>query len=429
MRFKIIFILSLLLFSIKVYAQIDTMAIDRQRLAFEEKLSIKMLTPLDSIRSTEFELEKETAKSKNFFRKIYQYFQQANVDKAYRKKIDFSIIGGPHYSSATGFSVGLMSAGVYKTDLTDPLLQPSVMSIYGDISTTGFYLLGLRGYHLFPKRKHRVDYSAYLFSFPSEFWGAGYENGMGMNPDLQGGQYKRKNYQLKVDYMYNVIKGLNVGANISFEYVEGIDWDENALALLATFDNPQHSFYTSGVGVFLMYDTRNVITNPSKGIYTKLTYSHYPELLGNSPTAVFSSTELEFRAYHSLWKGAILAYDFHAVLNTGDTPWTSYFNMGGTTRMRGYYEGRFRDNNGIEAQIEYRQKVWKRIGVTGWIGAGNVFSSLDTFKWEETLPNWGVGLRWEFKKDINLRLDYGWGAIDANGNRISSIIFNINEAF
>ena len=429
MKLKIIFFAVIFLFSSVVNAQEDTTSIGKQRREFEERIGTKMLTPLDSVSETQFEVEAEKIRSKNFFSKIYQYFQQANEDKTYRKKIDFSIIGGPHYSDATGFSIGLMSAGVYKTDPTDPLLQPSVVSIYGDISTTGFYLLGVRGFHLFPKRKHRLDYSTYLFSFPSGFWGAGYENGMGMDPNLQAGSYKRKNYAARVDYSYNLIKGLNIGANYSLEYIEGVDWDKNAEILLNTFDNPQKAFFSSGVGAFLMYDTRDFITSPSKGIYTRFNYSIFPQFLGNQASATFNMIEFEFRAYHKLWEGAMMAYDFHAVLTNGNTPWTNYFNMGGTTRMRGYYEGQFRDRNGIETQIEYRQKVWSRIGVVGWVGAGNVFSSFDKYKWSETLPNYGVGLRWEFKKNINLRLDYGWGVVEASGKRVSSIIFNINEAF
>ena len=40
------------------------------------------------------------------------------------------------------------------------------------------------------------------------------------------------------------------------------------------------------------------------------------------------------------------------------------------------------------------------------------------------LPNVGVGYRWEFKKDVNVRLDVGMGKSGQWG-----FIFNINEAF
>ncbi len=72
--------------------------------------------------------------------------------------------------------------------------------------------------------------------------------------------------------------------------------------------------------------------------------------------------------------------------------------MGGSQRMRGYYQGRYTDNDMITFQVELRQRIWRRIGCTVWGGAGNVFNSLDRFDWSETLPNYGVGLRWELKK-------------------------------
>lgn len=62
--------------------------------------------------------------------------------KRKNKKFDFSVIGGPHYSSDTKFGIGLVAAGLYRTDLNDTILPPSNVSLYGDVSTVGFYLLG-----------------------------------------------------------------------------------------------------------------------------------------------------------------------------------------------------------------------------------------------------------------------------------------------
>ena len=38
-------------------------------------------------------------------------------------------------------------------------------------------------------------------------------------------------------------------------------------------------------------------------------------------------------------------------------------------------------------------------------------------------PNYGAGLRWELKKRVNVRLDYGFG------KKTSGFLLNINEAF
>jgi hypothetical protein len=105
-----------------------------------------------------------------------------------------------------------------------------------------------------------------------------------------------------------------------------------------------------------------------------------------------------------------------------------YALLGSNYRMRGYYEGRFSDLNMVTFQVELRQRVWRRLGVVVWGGAGNVFHSFDSFEWRQTLPNYGVGLRWELTKGINARIDYGLGGM-VNGRLINGLVMSINEAF
>ena len=59
-----------------------------------------------------------------------------------------------------------------------------------------------------------------------------------------------------------------------------------------------------------------------------------------------------------------------------------------------------------------------------WAGLGTVFGKFSQLRAYKLLPNAGIGYRWEFKKDVNVRLDYGFGKGGQNG-----FIFNINEAF
>ena len=97
--------------------------------------------------------------------------------------------------------------------------------------------------------------------------------------------------------------------------------------------------------------------------------------------------------------------------------------LGGSYQMRGYYEGQYRDNDLIQTQVELRQHIYNRHGIALWGGAGNVLPKFKYFKWKETLPTYGIGYRWEFKKRVNVRLDYGFG----KGQ--SAFYFNIDEAF
>ena len=134
-------------------------------------------------------------------------------------------------------------------------------------------------------------------------------------------------------------------------------------------------------------------------------------------------TDLTVATYKKAWKGAIIAGEFHSQLNFQDVPWPMLACVGGPNRMRGYFEGRYRDKCIVEAQVELRQHIRRRNGITVWVGAANVFPEFEQIRWKKTLFNGGFGYRWAFKENVNVRLDLGF---TKNG---FGFAFNINEAF
>lgn len=348
----------------------------------------------------------------NLFHRIYRYLQQSNEVRN-DKKFDFSIIGGPHFSRDTKLGLGIVASGLYRLDRTDPALSPSNISLYGDITTTGFYLLGIDGNTIFPRDLYRLDVNMYFFSFLSQYWGIGYENGKRNDGYTR---YKRKEMQIKLDFYRKIAPNTFIGITGMYRRVNGKDFKD-----IRFLEGERNKVSSLGGGVILTYDSQDFIPNPYKGTYAKIEHTFFPKFPGNGYS--FQRTDLQIRHYDRLWKGAVLAYDFSGTFNSGNIPWSMVALLGGPYRMRGYYEGQYRDNNLIEAQIELRQKVYKRHGVVVWGGAGNVFPKFNKFRWRETLPSYGFGYRWEFKNRVNIRLDYGIG----KGQ--SSFYFNINEAF
>lgn len=358
-------------------------------------------TPVDSV-----------MKKRTFFRRFADYFVNANKPHP-NKKFDFSIIGGPQYSSTTSLGIGLVAAGVYRMDQHDTITQPSVMSVYGNVSITGFYLLGVRGTNIFPGDKYRLLYNLYFFSFPSNFWGWGYHDGA--NKDNKS-TYLRLQNQVKLDFLFRLSHNLYLGPMVSFDYVSGRNFSKPEL-----LHGQEKTTLTTGVGASISYDTRDLITNAYKGIYLKFEQGIYPSFMGNK--YAFYMTDVIVDWYKKIWKGGVIAVDFHSKFNYGDVPWTMMSRLGGVARMRGYYEGQYRDNNITELQVELRQHIWRRNGIAVWAGAANVYKDFKTFNFKQTLPNYGIGYRWEFKKRVNVRLDLGFG----KGS--TGFMFNINEAF
>ena len=355
----------------------------------------------------------DTIRRHGFITRLLDYFNDANKEKK-DKRFDFSIIGGPHYSTDTKLGLGLVAAGLYRSDPNDTLQPPSNVSLFGDVSTVGFYMLGVSGTHIFPGDRQRIDYTTYFYSFPCYYWGMGYD--MGNNNDNKS-EMKDWQAQMKASWLFATANDLFIGPTIAFDYIHGSRIERPEL-----LNGQRATTYNIGAGFTLLYDTRDNLTAPKRGVYLSLQQLFRPRFLGNK--YAFSTTDLRTSGYIPLWKGATLAADFRTLLNFGNPSWAMMALLGDSYSMRGYYEGRYRDKHKIETQIELRQHVWRRNGIVLWAGAGTVFPKFSEMRMSHVLPNYGVGYRWEFKKNVNVRLDYGFGKAGQ-----SSFIFNINEAF
>lgn len=353
------------------------------------------------------------AKKKSLITRFLDYFNDANKNKKH-KKFDFSIIGGPHYSTDTKLGLGLVAAGLYLTNPNDTILPPSNVSLFSDVSTVGFYMLGIRGTHIFPQDKYRADYTVYFYSFPCDYWGMGYDMG---NDDSNKSEMKRWQARIKGSFLFHLGSNFYIGPMVSYDYVIGKNVERPEL-----LNGMDRHTWNLGAGFSAVYDSRDVLTYPHQGLYINLTQCFRPRFMGND--YAFSTTELQVDAYQKVWKGAILAEDFRTMLNFGNPSWGMMALLGNSNSMRGYYEGRYRDKHKMEAQVELRQHIWKRNSLTVWVGAGTVFSKFSNIRSRHILPNYGLGYRWEFKKNVNVRLDYGFGKAGQSG-----FLFSINEAF
>lgn len=354
-----------------------------------------------------------TESKRNFFQRFIDYFGNANKERP-DKKFDVSFIGGPFYNSALGVGIGVVGSGLYRIKGCDSSLQPSNVSLFGSVSTTGFYMVGLRGNNIFPEERFRINYTMNFYSMPSYYWGIGYD--MGDNDDNRI-KMDRWQAEVKGEFMARVAKNLYAGVLLSWDYIRGGGVEPQEMHLFNGMDLVTRNY---GMGVTVQYDSRDFINNASRGIYVCVNQMFRPRWLWNDYD--FITTEFIASVYKQVWKGGLIAGDLRGKFNFGDPSWAMMSKLGGNTAMRGYYEGRYRDRHYMAAQVELRQHIWHRIGAVVWVGAGNVFHDRHSFK--HILPNYGIGYRWEFKKRVNVRLDVGFGKPGQY-----SFMFNINEAF
>ena len=248
-----------------------------QRITRALSLCILLFIPFHGIMAenlvTRDSLNNTTDTLKNgFFHRFYRYFQQSNKVKE-EKKFDFSVIGGPHFSSDTKLGLGVVASGLYRIDREDKSISPSNISLYGDITTTGFYLLGIRGNTIFPKDRFRANINMYFFSFPSQYWGIGYDNAKDENHSTN---YKRLEQQVKVEFLYRLAQNLYAGANLMFRNVSVKDFDD-----ISFLNGEKKNVASFGPGLVISYDSRDFIPNPSKGFFAQFEQQFFPEFLGN----------------------------------------------------------------------------------------------------------------------------------------------------
>lgn len=343
---------------------------------------------------------------------------RGNVDRTHEKKFDVSFAVTPSYTREAGFGIGGALTGLYRLNRMDSVMPPSDVFMSINASLNGFFVLTFKGNNLFTDRRSRLSYKVELYRKRLDFWGINSEE-TAYNPKSR---YDRRQIDFQGEYIYKVSRNFYAGLRLRSDYTDARNM-LNPEYLLG--ERPQ--YYVTGVGLSLEFDTRDDLLTPTRGLHIAYKPMFFWKALGSAP-ASFINHSFIINTYIRLWKGAVLAYDFYASFNSSHTPWTMREMVASDgIRMRGYYMGSFMDNSQIASQLEYRQNIYKRIGIAVWGGAATLFASPKEFRKEdikpEWLPNYGIGLRFEFKHNVNARIDYGFG------KGTSGILFAIGEAF
>lgn len=351
---------------------------------------------------------------KGILRPIYwlrDYFQSAN--KKENRPFDCSILFGPSYKATTSLTIGGGLTGLYKWDRSDPNLQRSNVNVFFTASIKGMLKMSVSGRNFMKGDRNRIDYDFYIMNMPTDFWGLGYN--YGVNNQNKGG-YDQLKISFQPNFLHNFGNNFFAGLGLRFQHIHSFDFTHPHF--LGSFDK---DITSTGAGLVFQYDSRDFTLNAKRGNYLRLEQIFFPKGVNQYD---FNSTNITYSAYRQMWKGGVVAMDLHAQFNYGsNVPWTMYAMVGQNGRMRGYYEGRYRDRNILEGQVELRQHLVKRFGFVVWAGAANVFRNVDHIYMNQVLPNYGLGLRWEFKKNVNIRFDFGF-----TKNK-PGIEFGMGEAF
>lgn len=373
--------------------------------------------PIEGMEKTETVVADTAVVKENtsFLKSWWNSLIHGNVDRTFEKPMDITFALSPYYSQESSFGLGGQLSGLFRFDRTDSLLHVSDISLSGGASVNGTYSIGIQGNAHFDHNQ-RLSYKIGFQHQKRDFWGTTFD-ACSANPAIDN---EIERIQFIGDYQHRVgHSNWFWGAALRLKYITAKPTDINYLQ-----GEGKDGFFT-GVGALFQYDSRDFVLNPHRGIYFLAREVCYLPFLSKIDRYVYCTT-LQFNAYHPLWQDAILAYDVFGEFNTatGFVPWQLREEINvDDRRMRGYYSGRYIDNNIICGQVELRQHVYKRFGLVTWIGGGTLFNDTKDAHGYQMLPTYGVGIRFELKHRTNIRMDYGIG------RGCSAVSFSFAEAF
>lgn len=241
-------------------------------------------------------------------------------------------------------------------------------------------------------------------SFPLLYFGIGPESSK--EPTAQ---VNANLIQIKERALRKIYRSIYAGLEVDYQRMSAVQFVPHTTEPIA-YPRGSDGSANVGLGTGILYDNRHNILNVRKGFFSELAVLHYDRQWGSdfSFTTFISDT----RIYRSINKRDVFAAQLFGQFNVGETPFNQLALLGGESIMRGYYMGRYRDNNQVATQVEYRMLplplgFTKRWGVTFFAGTGTVFNSFHTFTVRDFVWSAGSGLRFLIfpEKDIFTRLD------------------------
>lgn len=136
----------------------------------------------------------------------------------------------------------------------------------------------------------------------------------------------------------------------------------------------------------------------------------------------YQSYHARFRSYHTLADPLVVAWDAGGCKKSGRVPLWDACRL----PLRGFSATDHQGKKSIYAQAEVRWRFYRRLGMVAFVGAGRMDDSFGKSGEDETIPSYGLGIRFMVLESqrINLRLDYARSDKDRDAWYVS-----VTEAF
>jgi outer membrane protein assembly factor BamA len=133
-----------------------------------------------------------------------------------------------------------------------------------------------------------------------------------------------------------------IGLIYEYQRLLAVDYESGGLfdQLGVSGHKPYH---ISGAGLSLTYDSRNNAFAPDKGGFLQVFFNHFSPAFGSD--FKYTNYVIDFRRFLRVYRQQVLAIRGYGFFNAGGVPLRSLASFGGSSSMRGFYDGHYRSKN------------------------------------------------------------------------------------
>jgi len=323
------------------------------------------------------------------------------------KRISFVPVPYLNYSRTLGFTFGAIPMAMYKVNPNDTVSPASITGLLGMFTTNdSWYTMFFQRLYL-KEDDWRVTAAGGTGSVNFKFY---------LDAPISG----FINYNTQSDFLFfevqrRLYKDLYVGINYiytkfntQFELDEVPEFEPTTL---------------HGLGFKLAYDHRDDVYYPRNGMLSEADFTTYPEFLKNS--FISNKIEIKHNQYFSMRNDKdVIAGRLYGGFGVGDLSFEQQFIVG-RQDIRGYTQGKYRGDQLLALQGEYRWNFHQKISAVGFAGIATVSGSNNEEDNGIFLPGVGTGIRYNIvpKYHMNAGIDVAVGKDDWG------VYFKIGEAF
>lgn len=255
--------------------------------------------------------------------------------------------------------------------------------------------------------------------WPDKFYGVGHDSSASNEEE-----YTSKIHGLEGTLLRQVFSNWSMGIVAEYRHYEILKAEDGGLLAARSIPGSNGAAVWGG-GPVVAWDSRDNRFAPHRGCFLKVSGIAYYEKRNDLS---FQRITLDARQYLPLTTRSVLAVQQYVSLIHGDAPFQELSRIGDIREisiMRGYYSGRYLDNNVTVLQGECRYPIAKRLSGTLFGGIGIIGGNLTRRTEQSLYGSGGAGLRYRASaaERINLRLDVAFGR-DTSG-----VYFGLMEAF